>query len=116
MGATKLSILLCYLRVFPSRQFRNSVFVLCGLLASFTLATTLASIFQCSPVSYAWDKGLNGEHGRCFNASVYWYTTAAGNILSDILIVLLPTPIILGLHVPFKDKIGMFLVFGVGSL
>lgn len=41
---------------------------------------------------------------------------AAGNVLSDVLVLLLPLPMIKGLQLPRNQKIALASIFGLGFL
>ncbi|EEY19809.1 integral membrane protein [Verticillium alfalfae VaMs.102] len=56
INLTKASILALYLRIFVQRWFRICCYVLVSIILAYMVATTASSIFQCSPISGAWDK------------------------------------------------------------
>src|ERR1700761_1967530 len=57
---TKISILLLYLRVFGVwRFFKVLCWVMIGVVLAFTISSVITSIFQCSPVEFAFDKSVN---------------------------------------------------------
>jgi hypothetical protein len=78
------------------------------------VAFTIATIFQCHPVPYVWDKDING--GKCMNFNSTAWANAAINILQDIIIVLLPVSEIRKLQLGRKKKIGLYIMFGLGGL
>jgi DMSO/TMAO reductase YedYZ heme-binding membrane subunit len=81
-----------------------------------TLAFTIAAVFVCSPVSFAW-KQWDGEHkGKCVNNNTLAFTHAAFSILLDFLTLSLPITQIWNLHLAMKKKIGVLLMFSVGAL
>ena len=115
-GLTKVSILLLYLRVFGVwRFFRWLCWLMIGLVMSFTIASVIASIFQCSPVSYAFNKVLPaGQHGSCIDLTKFWYANAGFNIGSDSIIILMPIFPVKKLNIPLRSKIALCGVFAVG--
>ena len=66
---TKVSILLQYLRVFPSTGFRKACFTLMGIVIAYSLATFLTSVFACVPVASFWDPTIKGS---CVNLKAVW--------------------------------------------
>jgi len=72
-----------------------------------------SAVFQCTPISYFWDKNISGH---CISVPVIFYTTAALNILTDIGIFTLPLPIIAGLTLPLGQRIGVVSIFVIGFL
>jgi hypothetical protein len=82
--------------------------------AANNIAFSLATIFQCEPIAYAWDKDIQG--GRCINYKAVAWAYAAINIQQDILIIVLPINALRKLQLCLKRKIGMYAMFSVGSL
>ncbi|KAL8896774.1 MAG: hypothetical protein Q9192_002918 [Flavoplaca navasiana] len=73
----------------------------------------LASLVLCRPISINWDASVNGT---CGNVAANCLAGAGINTLTDILILILPMPIIWRLHVPLRNKLILSLIFGLGSL
>ena len=58
----KISILVSYYRLFkPLGWFRNTAYVVGGLIVAWAIAFFLAAAFQCSPVAAGYDKSLRGQ-------------------------------------------------------
>ena len=77
------------------------------------IAFALATVFQCHPVIYVWRKDLKG---RCVNYNSVAWANAAINILQDVIIIVLPMSELRQLQLSTRKKIGMYAMFGVGSL
>ncbi|KAI3006216.1 hypothetical protein CBS147346_3844 [Aspergillus niger] len=87
---TKLSIFLLYLRVFaPSPKCNQWWFIqiLMGLNFFFYLADTIVKIFECTPRARIWDKTVPG---RCIDADIPVLVTSIVNVVSDIMMLLMP--------------------------
>lgn len=114
MGLTKLSILAFYLRVFGvSDSFRMSSFVFMGIIVAFTISSVTTSIFQCSPVKFAYDKR---GHGTCIDLGKFWYANAGYNITTDVILIIMPILMIRTLQLPKRTKIALCGVFALGTL
>ena len=114
MGLIILAILLFYIRVFPNRWMRLSVYGLTALTIAWTFATVIVVIFQCAPVQYFWNRGIAGGH--CVDA--YDFHVAMG-VLSTVVLVtvlILPVPIIWKLQVSSTRRLGLAFVFTIGAL
>lgn len=74
---------------------------------------TLVTVFQCTPVRRAWQLDLPG---KCINYNAVGWANAGLNIFQDILIVVLPIGELRSLQISSKKKIGLYAMFGVGSL
>lgn len=115
IGLTKVSILLLYLRVFVRPWFQTVCLIIMGVVVAFTTGTVFASIFQCTPVEYAFNKNIRGG-GHCINLTAFWFANAAFNILSDIVIIIIPTFVIKTLQLPKRSKVALCAVFALGTL
>ncbi|KAL8798701.1 MAG: hypothetical protein Q9182_006452 [Xanthomendoza sp. 2 TL-2023] len=112
-SCTKISILLFYIHLFPTKPFRFAAYTLIVVVTLWMIQQLLASLLLCQPISYNWDASVNGH---CGNVAVNCLAGAAVNTFTDILILILPMPIIWRLHVPLRNKIILSLIFGLGSL
>lgn len=110
----KISILALYLRIFTNNSVRRACYILIAILIANWIAFLFALTFQCSPVAFQWDKKIPG--GRCSNISAFYKSTSAPNILTDLVIMVLPIPTIWQLQVSTIRKVGLMFVFLVGSV
>ena len=115
IGLVKVSILFFYLRVFPKKSFRLLCWLMIGFCASSVLVFVLVTIFQCQPVSFAWNNSFSGG-GECVDYNAAAWANASINIVQDILIVLLPMNELRALQLGRMKKIGVYALFGVGGL
>lgn len=113
MCCVKISILLLFLRIFPAKQFRMMVYGVMAFVVTYGVASIVATIVQCSPVARIWDKAFPGS---CIDLTVFWYANAAASIVGDFLTLILPIPVVKQLQLPPRQKMGLMLVFAVGSL
>jgi len=112
INTCKASILLLYLRLFVQRKFRLICWLMIGFVVAFGIATTLGSIFQCQPIQRAWNKHLTGH---CLDTTAFWYANAAFSILGDLLILIIPMPLVYRLNLPLNQRLSLLVVFGLGS-
>lgn len=70
---------------------------------------------QCVPVSSVWDLGQENSR-KCLDSNAFAYAGAGFSIFEDIFIVLLPVPELRKLQVTLPRKIGLVVVFAMGSL
>jgi hypothetical protein len=113
-GFTKLSLLTFYLHLSPMRWFRVSVWSSIVLVALYTAVITFMMFFQCSPIDKAFDPTVTT--GTCLNAGILYMATAVSNIITDLILFVLPLPMVYGLHMPVAQKVGAVIVFGIGSV
>ena len=113
VGTVKISILLQYMRIFATRGMQIACKIVLALVTMFTIETVVISIFDCTPVSYYWDKSLDGH---CVDFGAMWFSHASLNITFDIVLIILPIPVIKSLNLPTKQKIALCGIFAVGAL
>ena len=87
--------------------------ILIWLNVSFYLANVLSIIFHCTPVQKAWIPSI---HGVCTNANLNLIVTGTINVLSDILILILPIWTIWHLRISVEKKLSVSSVFAAGIL
>ncbi|THX70775.1 hypothetical protein D6D08_05672 [Aureobasidium pullulans] len=119
---TKLSILFLYLRVFGDTpnvtsfgvNFRKFVYGLMAFSAVFCVITLIVNVLTCIPVKHYWDKNSSGHCG--VDPFSWWLSQSLLNTISDILILVLPMPLVKNLlQIPARQKLGLCLVFGLGG-
>lgn len=115
---TQLSILFLYARVFTTitTWFRYTLYALGFFSFAITMSSFFATVFSCVPVSYSWDKSIQGH---CFEVrNVYLAQTILVFVL-DVCIVAAPMPLVWNLHATAGTKgavTGMFLLGGLSVL
>ncbi|KAL9630795.1 MAG: hypothetical protein Q9164_006234 [Protoblastenia rupestris] len=77
------------------------------------LVGTLVLIFQCSPVQRSWRPRTPGS---CLPNDATFYGLAAVTILFDVIIFLLPIPLLLHLNISKKKRFALVCVFLLGLL
>ncbi|KNG84913.1 hypothetical protein ANOM_006413 [Aspergillus nomiae NRRL 13137] len=110
----KMSILLLYLRIFPIVLFRRVDFLCIAFLVISFLVTTPMAIWQCKPFQAAWDYDI--DNARCLKIAAVAYANATLNIITEVLILILPLPVLRTLHVSRRKKIALISVFSVGVI
>lgn len=110
---TKISILLQYLRIFDVTKIRKLCYVQIVIVSVYGVWLFFSSILNCVPIARNWDKTVQG---KCLPTTPLWLTNAALNIATDIIIVLLPMPVISSLTLPLKQKLWLAIVFAFGLL
>lgn len=116
ISVTKLSILAFYLRIFTDQTFKRMTYGLMGIVTAYLFTTVIATIWQCTPVSYVWSGWAGETEGHCIDVFVLTWIVSSINILLDILIILLPIPHLLKLTLSRKKKIQIVSMFCVGLL
>lgn len=112
INLVKCCILLLYLRLFHIvNWFRFSCWGLLAIVTMYCTASILVTIFQCRPIMRAFDKTIPGV---CIDTAKFWFANAGFSIATDIIILLLPMPLVWKLEVPTAQKLALVGVFTVG--
>lgn len=110
----KLSILAMYLRIFTVPFYRMITYFVIYILVISSTILFMMMLFQCTPVDYFWDKTIVG--GKChFDIEKLFLYASLPNIITDIVMLLLPLPFIFRLNMTRKVKIGLGVTLLTGS-
>ncbi|KAJ2891353.1 hypothetical protein MKZ38_000557 [Zalerion maritima] len=113
INLTKCSIIFLYKRIFGGvKWFRLACWLVICCVAVYCVASVVATIFQCTPVSRAFNKSIEGT---CINSGTFWYANAAFSISSDLVILILPMPLVWKLQIQRIQKIALVIVFALGG-
>lgn len=81
--------------------------------AGFGIGSILSAGFQCIPLSMLWEIGVSG---KCFDVVWFYFANSAINIVTDMIIYLMPIPTLWKLQLPVVQRIGLCAVLGLGGL
>lgn len=116
LGLGKITMLMFFLRIFPTAGVRKILLFTISFCAIWTLLCTLLTVFQCTPVSYYWTN-WDGEHeGTCLSGNAIAWANAAVNIVLDLWMLGVPLAQLHGLQLHWKKKVGVAIMFCVGTL
>lgn len=110
----KISILLFYRRIFGMTY---PIWFCMFLSVGYFFSGWITFLSYCRPVSYYWTQFAEPSGGKCvFNIYPFFITQAAVNMVTDVLILVVPIPILWNLQMKRAQKIllsGIFLVGGM---
>ncbi|KAH6690622.1 fucose permease [Plectosphaerella plurivora] len=112
--AMKTSILVFYLRLSKNTQkvLRYASWVTLVIVNLSGAVLTLINIFQCRPVSAAWQP--LEANGSCVPLLIEFICTAPINIITNLVIVALPIPVLTGMRLPPRQKYILVFTFSLG--
>ncbi|EPS37968.1 hypothetical protein H072_8297 [Dactylellina haptotyla CBS 200.50] len=113
ISLTKLSILFFYLRLVPSGLFRTATYVTIFVVVSTGVAYVFTVIFYCVPIKAYW-KPYDWPDAKCSSDGDVLVSNAAVNIALDCWLWIMPVPIVWGLRLPTRQKVGLVGVFALG--
>ena len=112
----KLSLLFFYIRIFPAKRSQWLLWATVVFASLFGVSFVIASIFQCTPVSYFWTKWDNEHKGTCVDLNALAWSNAAISIALDAWMLAIPLWELRSLQLNWKRKVGVALMFCVGTL
>jgi hypothetical protein len=114
----KVSLLFFYYHIFPGTRIRRVIVATSIFNALFGIAFVAAAIFQCQPVSFYWNRwdGESNGAGTCININALAWANAAISIALDIWMLAIPLSQLTHLKLAWKKKVGVVMMFGVGTL
>ncbi|KEQ77812.1 hypothetical protein M436DRAFT_36696, partial [Aureobasidium namibiae CBS 147.97] len=114
MLLTKMSILMLYRRLFPIDNFRYLWWMCVFCTMGYGLGAIFSSLFACVPVRAQWDLTISAS--RCINKQAFYIGNGVMNIITDLMILALPIPIVWRLTLELRQKIILSVVFTLGSI
>lgn len=112
--AIKISILLMYRRIFSVDYFRLESLLVGIIVVVWWIVGTIATIISCLPIDRLWMGPSAG--GYCFDFNIFWMAMGAVELVVDILILLLPVNVILGLRMSKQQRVLLVGIFLLGGL
>ncbi|KAK0609585.1 hypothetical protein B0T17DRAFT_566464 [Bombardia bombarda] len=109
----KLSITVQCYRVLRTPKMQRFLRTYLCVLVIYGLWTLFSSVFNCYPVNYYW-AFMQGVQGSCMDKSAITFSNAALNITTDIILLVVPVPLLWRLQIPKKQKLILMFLFGVG--
>lgn len=108
----KIAILISYLRIFPDKGFRVAVYTIMFITLGYMVAICLVLFFHCNPVAKNWNPLLPGH---CILLAPYFWNGVL-NIITDLMVLLVPVPVLVRWKVPTRRKLIAGGVFATGTL
>ena len=82
-------------------------------LATYGTWAVVSGFLNCIPIAKFWDPSIEGF---CLSPRALWFSNASMHIFTDLVILVIPIPALINLKLPLKQKIGVIVVFALGSL
>ncbi|KAF3283691.1 hypothetical protein TWF173_000072 [Orbilia oligospora] len=115
VSLTKLSILLFYLRFCTTKAFKISIYCTIAFLVAWTINWTFLVTFQCVPVEAYWRLPKSGDFCIPLQNEMH-LLHGSTNLVTDILVLLLPVPTVWSLQMPMRQKLTLIGVFTLGII
>ncbi|KAK8152888.1 hypothetical protein IWX90DRAFT_40812 [Phyllosticta citrichinensis] len=111
IASVKCSYLFFYLRIFPHARLQLLAYLCMAVVLAWWVGNVLQILLMCRPFAKNWNNALPG---RCGNRPIGFTIIGALNMVTDVVIILLPLPWVHRLQMPRRAKMGLYLMFGIG--
>jgi hypothetical protein len=115
LALLKLSLLFFYVRVFPGKEVQRVLWGTVAFTTAWGVVFVIVAIFQCRPISYFWTKWDGLHKGTCLNINSVTSSNAAISIALDFWSLGIPLWQLWGLKMHWKKKMGVAMMFCVGT-
>ncbi|KAJ0164648.1 hypothetical protein CTA2_527 [Colletotrichum tanaceti] len=113
LAGIKMTFLFQYYRVLAVQKMKKVFIAAMIVVGAWSVSQILVAVFQCSPVPHFWDKSIEGS---CIPNYPYFHINAAGHIATDVLVFVLPLPVINKLSLARGQKYVLLGIFCLGFL
>jgi hypothetical protein len=110
----KLTMICLFLKIFVEKWQRIAYITVGLILIGTAIGDFVANVLQCIPLKTLWEPNTPG--GSCFDQNAYWRWGSFPNIITDILLIVLPLPAMWKLQMSWKDKLGVTLTLATGGM
>ncbi|TQN65344.1 Satratoxin biosynthesis SC1 cluster protein 4 [Colletotrichum shisoi] len=115
-GFVKVAMCLFMLRIFPKKNMRVRIYMVCGLVFAYMISFITATLLQCQPISYFWKQLDDTVEGRCNNIHLQAWISAGINIGLDVIIIALPIKSLWAMQASLAKKVTAICMFSLGAL
>ncbi|KAH7349622.1 hypothetical protein B0T11DRAFT_289572 [Plectosphaerella cucumerina] len=113
--AVKMTFLFQYWRVLSLavQRYRKVMIAATVIVFCWSVSQILLLMMVCIPIAAFWDRTVKGN---CIPSYPTWYINGAGNIITDVIVLVLPLPIVGKLTLARGQKIILLGIFCLGFL
>ena len=104
IATVKISVLFFYRRIFPSRRFLIILRIVGGFIMCYSIVQLLVFVFECNFIK-----------AKCVHVIDMFIAISAFDVLTGVITLCLPIPLIWQLHVSKRSKIHLMGIFILGG-
>ncbi|KAH6648271.1 hypothetical protein BKA67DRAFT_574220 [Truncatella angustata] len=114
VSVLKLSMIAFYAKIFPGKNTRQLLLWTAVFDVLFGAAFILVVFGQCIPLNFFWTQ-FQGKEGKCINIGAAAWSNAAVSVALDVWLLAIPLYQLRKLQLSVWKKVGVALMFCVGS-
>ncbi|KAI1768370.1 hypothetical protein GGR53DRAFT_517810 [Hypoxylon sp. FL1150] len=108
----KCTLFLQYYRLIQEvPHYRKFYLVVMSVVTGWVISQEFVLVFACTPIESYWNHNIDGT---CLNSNVIGWMNAIGNLVTDLVILLLPIPVVWRLNLNSGRKWAVLGIFGLG--
>lgn len=88
-------------------------YVVMAASIGYLIMVILQAFLVCKPFAYSWNKL---RKGKCDNQLMIYVSSGIVNLVIDVVIVILPMPMLWGLQLGLHKKLALTFIFGLGAV
>lgn len=113
LAFAKVGLIILYHRIMNKRQiYKWALYFIAAVVCGYSIAIIFALVFACNPIQRTWDASIT--RGSCIDRNGLYIATAVTNIITDLALIVVPIPLVSGLHMPRMQKVGLIIMFTIG--
>lgn len=112
-AVSKSSALFFYARIFSISKFKYALWVVHAMNVGWLVGILISVTFMCNPIQKAWDVSLPGT---CLNTGRLWLGSGLASLIIDVIILVMPLPMLWKLKMKTIRRIQISGVFICGYL
>ena len=112
----KLSVLFLYRRLFVGKAFKIMFGIALPVIILWTIAFFFGILFECGHDPSVWWSGPANITKYCSDYKPIWLGHAVADVVTDLMVLSIPAPIIWKLHLPTVQRVALVVIFGLGLM
>jgi hypothetical protein len=109
----KLSLIFFYGRLSSGLRYRIAMWSGAFFIVASMVGLAIATAIPCKPLEVAWNPLISGT---CIDRPAAYEATAIVALVADVWLMVLPIPIVIRLQIPWQQKVGLMVMFGIGTM
>ncbi|KAM3490975.1 hypothetical protein MY3957_005752 [Beauveria namnaoensis] len=112
----KLAALFLYHQVFRVTGYRIIIIILGVVIVLQGVIALVLAFSICRPFRFFWTQAVDVNDGVCGDVMLFYKLYSVPSLATDLVMLIIPWPILLRLQMPVPEKIGLMLTFLAASL
>ncbi|KAF1358674.1 hypothetical protein EJ07DRAFT_37120, partial [Lizonia empirigonia] len=112
----KLAPLFLYHQLFEVTGYRRAIIAIGVIIVLQGIIALVLAFSICRPFRYFWTQVVDVDDGTCGDVMLFYKSYSIPSLVTDVAMLVIPWPILLKLHMPTSEKIGLMLIFLAASL